>query len=288
MKDFIISTDSTADLPISYIEDNKILIQPLNYIVDDIEYVSDILEFPTKDFYKSMRDGKKPTTCASNPEYIRKLMKKKIDEGYDILHISFSSALSSSYSNAVLSANTLMEEIPDANIVVVDSLSATVGQGLVVYKAVQLKKAGKSIDEIATWINENRQRIIHQFIVDDLFHLVRGGRLSKTTAFIGTALHIQPLLKVDNEGRLYNIGKIRGRKKALKILVDNIKENTKGIEIDTVFISHADCIEDAELVAENIKNMYFIENITISEISPTIGAHTGAGAVVVAYFGDER
>ena len=288
MKDFIISTDSTADLPISYIEDNKILIHPLNYIVDDIEYVSDILEFPTKDFYKSMRDGKKPTTCASNPEYIRKLMKKKIDEGYDILHISFSSALSSSYSNAVLSANTLMEEIPDANIVVVDSLSATVGQGLVVYKAVQLKKAGKSIDEIATWINENRQRIIHQFIVDDLFHLVRGGRLSKTTAFIGTALHIQPLLKVDNEGRLYNIGKIRGRKKALKILVDNIKENTKGIEIDTVFISHADCIEDAELVAENIKNMYFIENIMISEISPTIGAHTGAGAVVVAYLGDER
>ena len=288
MKDFIISTDSTADLPLSYIEGNNLLIHPLHYIVDDIEYGTDIVELSPTDFYNSMRNEKMPTTCASNPEHIENLMKKKIEEGYDILHISFSSALSCSYSNAVLSANKLMEEIPDAKIIVVDSLSATVGQGLMVYKAVQLKKNGKSIDEIATWINENRQRLIHQFIVDDLFHLVRGGRLSKSTAIIGTALHIQTLLKVDREGKLSNIGKIRGRKKALKILVDNIKENTKGICIDTVFISHADCVEDAEFVAERIKNMYNIENIMISEISPTIGAHTGAGAVVVTYLANER
>ena len=288
MKDFIISTDSTADLPKSYLEENKIAIHPLHYTVDDIEYGMDLSELSPVEFYRSMRNGKLPTTSATNPEFITKLMKEQVHRGYDILHIGFSSALSSSYNNAVVSSQNIMDEIPDANIIVFDSLCATVGQGIMVDKAVQLKNQGKTMEQIAVWLKENRQHFVHQFLVDDLFHLVRGGRLSKSTAVIGTALHIQPLIHVDENGKLANIGKIRGRKKGLNALADNIKEKAKGFELEKVFISHADCIEDAIYVADRIKKIYKIENVMINDISPTIGAHTGVGAVIVAYFGDKR
>ena len=288
MKDFIISTDSTADLPQSYLKENNIALHPLYYIVGGKEYGFGISELSPKDFYESMRNGKMPTTSSSNPEYITNLMKKQIGRGYDILHISFSSGLSCSYNNAAVCARNVMEEVPNANILVVDSLCATVGQGLIVHRAVQLKKQGKTMEEIAEWIKENRQHIVHQFIVDDLFHLVRGGRLSKSTAFFGTALRIQPLLYLDHKGRISNIGKVRGRKKALNTLADNIEEKIKGFELDTVFISHGDCIEDAIYLADRIKNKYGIENIMVNDICPTIGAHTGLGTVVVSYFGNER
>ena len=288
MRDFIISTDSTADLPKSYLEENKIAIHPLHYTVDDIEYGMDLTELSPTDFYKSMRNGKLPTTSATNPEFITKLMKEQVSREYDILHISFSSALSSSHNNAVVCSKNIMDKFPDTKIIVVDSLCVTVGQGLMVDKAVQLKNQGKTMEEIAVWIKENRQHFVHQFIVDDLFHLVRGGRLSKSTAVIGTALRIQPLIHVDENGKLANIGKIRGRKKGLNALADNIEEKAKGFELNKVFISHADCIDDAYYVADRIKNKYKIENIMISDISPTIGAHTGAGAVVAAYLGKER
>jgi len=288
MKDFIISTDSTADLPQSYIKENNIALHPLYYILDEKEYGFGISELSPKDFYESMRNGKMPTTSSSNPEYITKLMKKQVGRGYDILHISFSSGLSCSYNNAAVCARNVMEEVPNANILVVDSLCATVGQGLIVHRAVQLKKQGKTMEEIAEWIKENRQHIVHQFIVDDLFHLVRGGRLSKSTAFFGTALRIQPLLHLDHKGNISNTGKVRGRKKALNTLADNIEEKIKGFELDTVFISHGDCIEDAIYLADRIKNKYGIENIMVNDICPTIGAHTGLGTVVVSYFGNER
>ena len=206
----------------------------------------------------------------------------------DILHISFSSGLSSSYNTTQICAESVMEEFPEAKIIVVDSLSGTVGQGFLVMKAVDMKKQGKTIDEIATWLNENKKHVIHEFIVSDLNHLFRGGRLSKTQALVGTMLNIQPILHMDDEGKLANIGKVRGRKKALHVLADNIEKNADVKNLKEVFISHGDCIEDAQYLADRIKHKYGIENIMIQDICPTIGAHTAQGTVVVAYFGDKR
>ena len=287
MRDFIISTDSTADLPESYLKENNISVHPLYYIIDRKEYIPGVIDIPVKDFYQNMKNGIMPTTSASNPKNIMENMQKHIDEGYDILHISFSSGLSSSYNNAAICAKNIMEECKDANIIVIDSLSGTLGQGLLVYKAVQMKKQKKTMEEIAQWIEENKNNVIHEFIVDDLFHLVRGGRISQSKALIGTMLHIQPLLNLDNEGKISSIGKIRGRKKALNTLADNIKKKVKCNELEEVFISHGDCIEDAEYLAEIIKNKYDVKNIIINDICPTIGAHTGQGAVAVVYLGRE-
>lgn len=288
MRNFIISTDSTADLSAEFIKENNVVIYPLYYNVDGVEYTPGTCDIPVKEFYESMKNGKMPTTSASNPRYINEQLKKAVDEGYDVLHISLSSALSSSYNNEAICAQNIMEECEGAKLVIVDSLCATVGQGLLVYKAVQMRKQGKTIEETAQWLNENKLNIVHQFIVDDLFHLVRGGRLSKSTAFVGTMLKIQPILYLNNEGKIEPIGKIRGRKKALNTLVDNVGRKTAGLEVKEVFLSHADCIEDAQYVADKIKEKYDIDNVVINDICPTIGAHTGRGAVVAAYFGNER
>lgn len=288
MRNFIISTDSTGDLPSSYLEENNILVHPLYYIVDGEEYIPGVKDMPIKDFYQALKNGKMPTTSAANPENVMEKMKEQVKKGYDILHISFSSGLSSSYNTTEICAESVMEEFPESKIIVVDSLSGTVGQGFLVMKAVEMKRQGKTIDEIASWLNENKKRVIHEFIVSDLNHLFRGGRLSKTKALLGTMLNIQPILHMDDEGKLANIVKVRGRKKALHVLADNIEKNSDVKNLKEIFISHGDCIEDARYLADRIKNKYGIENIMIQDICPTIGAHTAQGTVVVAYFGEKR
>ena len=288
MRNFIISTDSTGDLPKEYLKENNISIHPLYYIVDEIEYIPGVKDMPVKDFYQALKDGKMPTTSASNPKNIITKMREAVENGYDVLHISFSSGLSSSYNNTKMCSEEIKEEFPGVKIIVVDSLSGTVGQGLLVMKAVEMKKQGKTIDEIATWINENKKHVIHEFIVSDLNHLFRGGRLSKTQALLGTMLNINPILCMDDEGKLANIGKVRGRKKALHTLIDNMEKNTDVKNLKEVLISHGDCIEDAQYLADKIKSKYGIENIIIEDICPTIGAHTAQGAVTLIYFGQKR
>lgn len=288
MRNFIISTDSTGDLPKEYLKENNILIHPLYYIVDEIEYIPGVKDMPVKDFYQALKDGKMPTTSASNPKNIITKMREPVENGYDVLHISFSSGLSSSYNNTKMCSEEIKEEFPGVKIIVIDSLSGTVGQGLLVMKAVDMKKQGKTIDEIATWINENKKHVIHEFIVSDLNHLFRGGRLSKTQALLGTMLNINPILCMDDEGKLANIEKVRGRKKALHTLMDNMEKNTDIKNLKEVLISHGDCIEDAQYLADKIKSKYGIENIIIEDICPTIGAHTAQGAVTLIYFGQKR
>ena len=288
MRDFIISTDSTADLSAGYVKENNVVIYPLYYNIDGKEYAPGISDIPVQEFYDGMKNGKMPTTSAANPKFIMEQMQKAVDDGYDVLHINLSSGLSSSYNNAAICAQNIMEECEDAHIEVVDSLCATVGQGLLVHKAVQMRNEGKTLQETAQWLNDNKLNIVHQFIVDDLFHLVRGGRLSRSAAFVGTMLKVQPLLYLNNEGKIESMGKVRGRKKALNTLADNIGEKTKGLSLEDVLISHADCIEDAQYVADRIKDKYSVKNVIINDICPTIGSHTGRGAVVAAYFGNER
>lgn len=289
MSNFVISTDSTASLPKDYLEENHIAIHPLHYYIDEEEYGMDIgKELTDKEFYDSIRNGKMPTTSATNPGYIREVMTKQLEEGYDILHIGFSSGISSSYNNAAMVGRELQEAYPDRKIIVIDSLSAECGQALLVCNAVEMKKQGKSLEEIAAWVEKAKPHIVHHFTVEDLFHLVRGGRLAKSTAIIGTALSIQPILHVDDEGKLSNIAKARGRRKAMKMLVDGIAENTIGIETKQVYLSHSDCLEEAQLLETMVKEKYPDAETRILPISPTVGAHTGVGTLVVSYYGNKR
>ena len=288
MRDFIITTDSTADLPKEYVKQHKIALHPLCYVIDDVTYGDGVNELDPKDFYQIMRDGKIPTKIAYNPEYITNLMEQDVSKGYDILHISFSSALSSSYNNACVCANQVMEDHPEATVLVVDSRAATLGQGLLVTKAIELKEEGKSIEEVADWLTENRTSCVHEFTVDDLFHLHRGGRVSKSTAVVGSIINIKPILHINEEGELIPLTKVRGRKKVLSTFVNDMKEKTKDCPTDTVYITHADCIDDANTLASMLREEVGVTNILIEYMCPTIGAHTGPGALAIFYMGNQR
>ncbi len=286
---FIITTDTCCDLPKSYIKENGLDVVTLYYNMKGVAYGKDV-ELEVKAFYDMMRAGEMPTTMAANPEELREMFEKYLKAGKDVLHLAFSSELSSSYSNAAVVARELNEEYTDNKVDVIDTLSASLGQGLVIYKAVQLREDGWSIDEVARWVEENRLHFCHQFTVDDLNHLYRGGRVSKLTAVAGTLIQVKPILHVNDEGKLIPIGKVRGRKKSLMALVDNM-ERTIGSyrdKNDIVFISHGDALEEAEYVAGLVKERFGIENFLIHPVSPTIGAHSGPGTIALFYMGDRR
>ncbi|NLZ83967.1 MAG: DegV family protein [Clostridiales bacterium] len=287
MGNFIITTDTTSDLPEEYLKENNLNLLPLYYNFNGTVYGGNN-NLDSKVFYDMMRGGAMPTTMAANPETARELFIELLDQGYDILHIAFSSGLSSSFSAAATAAREICEERPEAKIIVIDSLSASLGEGLLVHKAVQMKNSGKSIDEVAEWVEKNKLNLCHIFTVDDLHHLHRGGRISKTTAIIGTLINVKPVLHMDNDGHLVPLNNVRGRKKALVALVDLMEARIKGYDNDTVFISHGDCIEDATFVTELVKERFAIDNSLINYVSPTIGAHSGPGTVALFFMGDHR
>ncbi len=289
MKNFIITTDTTSDLPQDYLNKHSIGMLSLYYNLNGAVYGEDNVLEP-KEFYDIMRGGALPTTMAVNPDTARNIFTSLIGEGYDILHIAFSSALSGSCSVAATVARELSDEHPESKIIVIDSLCASLGEGLLIHKAVQLKESGKSIDETANWVEKNKLNLCHLFTVDDLHHLHRGGRVSKASAIIGTLINVKPVLHVNNEGRLIPLNNVRGRKKALISLVDRMEESIKDYPYknDIVFISHGDCLEDAEFVADQIKERLGISDRFISYISPTIGAHAGPGTVALFFMGKER
>ncbi|MCR5154854.1 MAG: DegV family protein [Lachnospiraceae bacterium] len=287
MADYVLSTDSTADLPADYIKEKGIVIQSLHYCFGNDVYGGD-REMPVKDFYARMRGGEMPTTNATVPDEVRVSFKKYLNEGKDILHISFSSALSSSYSSTSFIADELRAEFPNRKIIIIDSLCASLGQGLLVHKACEKKASGMSIEKVAKWVEENKLNLVHKFTVNDLFHLHRGGRVSKTTAIIGTLINIKPVLHVDNEGRLTSELNVRGRKKSLTTLVDEMGQLIDGFDNDIVFISHGDCVDDANYVADLIRERYKINNFIINYVGPTIGAHSGPGTVALFFMGKKR
>lgn len=286
---FKIVTDSTADLPLEYLEEHKLGCMHLGYIMEGVTYGCD-REMPWKEFYAMMREGKMPTTSQVNPEEAKDYFKEFIKEDKEILYLAFSSGLSGTYNSAKLAAEEVMEENPDCRIIVIDTLCASLGEGLIVHKAVCMRDEGKSMDEVADWVNTHLQNLVHVFTVDDLYHLYRGGRVSKTTAFIGTLAGIKPKLHVDEEGHLILIGKVRGRKKSLTALVDYMEEKmgTFQAENDIVFISHGDALEDAEFVRDQVKERFGIKNFLINNIGPTIGAHSGPGTIALFFMGEER
>ncbi len=290
MKDFIITTDTTADLPADYIEKYHIKLLSMSYILEGETYTWD-RPLPVKDFYDKVRNGSLPTTSQVNPEEAAEAFEKIIKEqDVNILHISFSSGLSGSYNSVRIAAMDLAEKYPENKIVIVDSLAASMGEGLLVHKAVMMKEAGKSLAETASWLEENKLHLVHNFTVDDLFHLYRGGRVSKTAAFVGSMINLKPILHVDDEGHLIPLSKVRGRKKSLLALVDCMEKQMGSWrdKNDIVFISHGDCEEDAQFVANQVKERFGIDSFLINYVGPTIGAHTGAGVVTLFYMGDYR
>ena len=289
MKEFVITTDSNSDLPLPYIQAKKIGIISHYYDLEGVTYGEDNL-LPSKVFYDKMREGFMPTTMASNPAVIREVFQKYVDEGYEVLHISFSSALSGGCSNVTVGAKEICEENPGAKIVVIDSLNVSLGQGMLIMKAVEMRELGKNLDEVVEWIEEHKLEYGCQFTVDDLHHLYRGGRVSKTTALIGSMINIKPNLTVNDNGELIANGTTRGRKKSLSVIVDNMINNMGKMKDsdDAICVVHGDDEESANFVVSLIKEKLHRDNIIVNTISPSIGAHSGPGAIGVLYRGEHR
>lgn len=290
MGNYIITTDTTSDLPESYIQEQKLGIMSLSYTIDGETYDRSH-ELPVKEFYAKMRAGSMPTTSQVNPEGAKEVFLKMMKEyDADILHIGFSSGLSGSCNSEFIGASELKEEYPHHHVVVIDSLAASLGEGLLVHKALENQKKGMSLEENAKWLEENRLHLVHNFTVDDLFHLHRGGRVSKTAAVIGTMINLKPVLHVDNEGHLIPVAKVRGRKKSLIALVDAMEKQMGSYrdQNDIVFISHGDCEEEARYVADLVKQRFGIQNFLLNHVGPTIGAHSGPGTMALFYMGEYR
>ena len=254
MRDYVITTDNTCDLPKEYLEQHEVPTMSLTYILDGETYTEEN-SLPYQDFYKKMREGCMPTTSQVNPEEAKKNLLRFLEINKNIIHIAFSSGLSGTYNSTCLAAQEIMEERPDCRIQVVDSLCASMGEGLLVHKALQLQEQGKSFEEVSEWLERYKGNLVHNFTVDDLFHLYRGGRVSKTAAILGTMVSLKPVLHVDDAGFLKPVSKVRGRKKSLNTLVDSMEKQIGSWrdKNDIVFLSHGDCYEDALYVKKQKK-----------------------------------
>lgn len=289
MSDYVITTDSNSDVLPEFIKANNLTIIPQYYSFGDTVY-GDELNMPPHEFYETMRKGELPKSQANNPAVIREKFEKILKEGKNILHIAFSSTLSGSCNNVVMTANELLEDYPDRKIMVFDSLNASLGEGVSVYRAIELWKEEKSMEEVYDILMEERDHVNVSFTVNDLYHLQRGGRVSKTTAVVGSLVNIKPILTVTSTGELKSDGTVRGRKKSLKTLVARLEES---LELDSygkdrmVAVLHGDCIDDAKAVADMVKDLGFT-NIVINDVSPSIGTHAGPGVVGLVNYGKTR
>lgn len=287
MSDYVVTVNSTVDLPKEWLAERNVPVIPLKYTIDG-ETCEDMAGLSSKEFFQKLRDGKMATTSQINPEEAREALEPFLKEGKDVLHLAFSSALSGTCNSMRIAAEELKEEYPERKIIVIDTLCACLGEGLLLYYVLKLKQEGKTIEEVEAWVEENKLHICHNVTVDDLNHLQRGGRISKTAAVLGTMVQIKPMIHVADDGSLQVVGKERGRKHSLNKIVDKAVEQSKGWEQDIVMITHGDCLEDAQYVAELVRAKMGIENILINNIGTVIGSHTGPGVVAVFCMGNKR
>jgi DegV family protein with EDD domain len=290
MKDFVIMTDSCCDMTAQLAEELELSVLPLSLMMGDETYRNwlDGREIGFHEFYERIRSGASATTSAVSVGDFEEAMRPLLQEGKDILYLAFSSGLSTTYQSAVIAADSLQEEFPDARIFVVDTLAASLGQGLLVYLCVQQKRAGKRLEEVRDYAEATKRKVCHWFTVDDLNHLKRGGRINAATALFGTMLAIKPVLHVDDEGHLIAVSKTRGRKASLLALVDKMAETADDPAHQTVFISHGDCEEDARFVADEIRRRFGTEDIRINYVGPVIGNHSGPGTLALFFLGQPR
>ena len=290
MSEYVLITDSSADLSQEMVQELGVTVLPLSFTIQGKIYRNypDNREMDLPLFYDMLRAGELATTSAVNVAEYTQAVEPILQEGKDVLILAFSSGLSSTYQASVLAAGELREKYPDRKIYTVDTLCASLGQGLLVYLAVQEQRKGRSIEEVRDWAESTKLHLCHQFTVDDLHFLKRGGRISATTAVVGSMLQIKPVLHVDNEGHLINIGKARGRQASLKALVDKMEKTVTEEGRKTVFISHGDCRKDAVTVADMVRERFGTQDIRINFVGPVIGAHSGPGTLALFYLGTER
>lgn len=287
MNNYVIITDSSADLTQSITGDAELITLQLDVLMEGDESRANC-DVDIKDFYAKLRGKKNATTSAVNIDAFTSIFEPYLAEGRDVLYLGFSSGLSGTYNAGLVAAKELSEKYPDRKVYAVDTLAASLGQGLLVYKALKMKEDGADIDTVRDFVEENKLNMCHWFTVDDLFFLKRGGRVSAATAIVGSMLSIKPVLHVDNKGRLINVSKARGRKASIDALLEKMKQTAIEPENQVVFISHGDVIDDAEYLANRIKSELGVKDVRIGYVGPVIGAHSGPGTLALFYFGTER
>lgn len=289
MFDYAIVTDSSADLDAAMVQELGVEVLPLTFLMEGQTYRNfpDNREIDPHQFYDRLRQGAMATTSAVNVAQYVEALEPLLQAGQDVLVLAFSSGLSATCGSAVMAAGELTERYPQRKVYVVDTLCASLGQGLLVWLAAKEREKGKTIEEVRDWTEQTKLHICHEVTVDDLDTLKRGGRISATTAVLGSMLQIKPIIHVDNEGHLINVAKCRGRHASLKMLVDRMAERVDG-PVETVFISHGDCLEDAKAVGEMVKERFGVPEVRYNHVGPVIGAHTGPGVVALFYVGRER
>lgn len=289
-KTYQIITDSSCDLPQELADSLDLIVQPLQFVMEGKTYSNylDGREIGFPEFFAKIRAGVTATTSAVNPESFREVMEPVLQKGLDVLFIGFSSGLSTTYQSGVIAAEDLREKYPERKIITIDSLCASLGQGLYVYLAAKKQQAGATIDELAAYLDEIKLHLCHWFTVTDLMHLKRGGRIPASTALLGTMLQIKPVMHMDNEGKLVSVGKAKGRRASLDAIAQKLHDTSVNPEEQTVFICHGDCREEAEYVAKKLKEESHVKEVIINYVGPVIGAHTGCGVVSVFFLGTER
>ena len=289
MNEYVIVTDSSCDLPAALAEEIGVLVIPLEVNMNGNIKLNN--EIDIKEFYDYLRNKNDAKTSAVNMDRFIEVFEKIVSEGKDVLYVGFSSGLSATFMAGKNAAEELSEKYPDRKLIAVDSLCASLGQGLLVKLAVDKKNAGASIEEVASYLEEEKWHLAHWFTVEDLFFLHRGGRVSKATAILGTALQFKPIMHVDDEGHLVKNtkpDKVRGRNASIVELFNQMKRTAISPEKQTVYISHGDCYDDAKKLADMITAEWGITDILINEVGPVIGAHSGPGTLALFFLGSER
>ena len=285
--DFQIITDSCCDFPTPMYGQLGLTFVPLTVEFRGNTF-DDKNDDTLKDMYQGLRAGEVAKTSAVNPSRWSQATEKALAAGKDVLVLAFSSGLSTTYQSAVIAAEELKDAYPDRKIQVIDTLCASMGEGLLVWYACKKRDEGLSLDEVAQWVLDNRLHLCHWFTVDDLMYLKRGGRISAATALVGTMLQIKPLLHVDDEGHLINMTKTRGRKAAIDAMVKKAQELGAGYDNSTMFISHGDCLSDAEYLSRQLKEKCGVKDVVISYVGAVIGSHSGPGTLALFFLGSHR
>lgn len=290
MKNYVIFTESTADLPINIIEELDIKVIPMVFGFENESYSDypDHRELDIHEFYERLKKGERSTTALVNSKTFEENFEPELKAGNDILYLGFSSGLSGTYQASLLATEELREKYPESVIKCMDTKSANIGQGLLVYSAAKKKQEGLTIDEVHDWVLEKIPHTCHWFTVDDLNHLKRGGRISAVKATLGTALNVKPILHVDDDGLLMAVDNVRGRKKSLGALLDRMIDTCVNPEEQTIFIGHSDCMEDAEYLSKMVRDKFSVKEIIINDIGPIVGSHLGQGAITMFFFGTKR
>lgn len=290
MQNYVIITDATGDLTPALAAEAGVEVIPMEFSLDGKNYRHwpDEREMPINDFYAKMRTGATATTAQVNSATYCDWARPHLCAGEDVLFLIFSSGMSGSFHSCTLAAEELREEFPDRTIVAVDTLAAAMGEGLLVFYAAQKKRAGADLAEVADWVTSNRDHLCHWFTVDELSYLYKGGRLSATSAMLGTMLNIKPVLHVDAEGHLVAMEKVRGRRQSMDAMLRRLNDTILDNESPVVFIGHGDCEADAQYLAEQITGTHGIKRVEIGRVGPVIGSHTGPGILELFFLGKEK